>query len=639
MLFVFFFFFSSRRRHTRFDCDWSSDVCSSDLKVQDGRSSSLDVVDFEFVDRPVVSFLTAAFRIEERLVQDHGLPFDGEDFRAEGTPPPVLVDPKLRRREFLRDRDSFRRLGHGTLVTRRDARIEIVRDRNRQVREFLDDVRIEPVAVVQLEQRLDVEPLARGRQVRRDLPARRPPLLERLFVPRLFDLQELQDVSFVEEELRIILPDLVDHEGHRVAQAVRDVQILERTESPPDEEAREIALAAVRRDDAVSQEEDERSRVVAHGVEGFERRDLRNEFVDRNPDALRRLLSDLADVREGLDFQHAGYFRIFPEDAVVHAFGASRPLEVRERLAEDRLVRRRRGLRQPRQSLEAVSRVDDLGVHRDAMPVDLPVHHEDQGRRFGAAEDDLEARSAVAAPLPPRLLVADEGRVDAEPLRQEKMADLDRPVLEVDEFLREVERVVGHHLEHREMLARLPDVVDVQESHARLADRQRIRGRARLPADHPRLERIHARLAEEDVIAPARDDRGSFHPSVAVRLDEGEEVLAHRAVGELLLERRRADEVVFLARRLPAGLVDPERPEGGRTFRTCLAGESLFPKQLDLVFTLRHFRPPNERPRLKGSRRAFGIRIRIRCFPNIYRAVKYARSAELLEAIAWKSDR
>src|SRR2546430_10561182 len=27
------FFFSSRRRHTRFDCDWSSDVCSSDLIV------------------------------------------------------------------------------------------------------------------------------------------------------------------------------------------------------------------------------------------------------------------------------------------------------------------------------------------------------------------------------------------------------------------------------------------------------------------------------------------------------------------------------------------------------------------------------------------------------------------------------
>src|SRR5260370_28354286 len=30
-LFIVFFFFSSRRRHTRFKCDWSSDVCSSDL--------------------------------------------------------------------------------------------------------------------------------------------------------------------------------------------------------------------------------------------------------------------------------------------------------------------------------------------------------------------------------------------------------------------------------------------------------------------------------------------------------------------------------------------------------------------------------------------------------------------------------
>src|SRR5256886_8547218 len=31
VVFLGVFFFSSRRRHTRFDCDWSSDVCSSDL--------------------------------------------------------------------------------------------------------------------------------------------------------------------------------------------------------------------------------------------------------------------------------------------------------------------------------------------------------------------------------------------------------------------------------------------------------------------------------------------------------------------------------------------------------------------------------------------------------------------------------
>src|SRR3989454_11205283 len=29
---LFFFFFSSRRRHTRLQGDWSSDVCSSDLR-------------------------------------------------------------------------------------------------------------------------------------------------------------------------------------------------------------------------------------------------------------------------------------------------------------------------------------------------------------------------------------------------------------------------------------------------------------------------------------------------------------------------------------------------------------------------------------------------------------------------------
>src|SRR5437588_4117916 len=37
---VFFFFFSSRRRHTRSLCDWSSDVCSSDLEPGPLRTSS-----------------------------------------------------------------------------------------------------------------------------------------------------------------------------------------------------------------------------------------------------------------------------------------------------------------------------------------------------------------------------------------------------------------------------------------------------------------------------------------------------------------------------------------------------------------------------------------------------------------------
>src|SRR2546430_6028837 len=44
-IFFFFFFFSSRRRHTRFDCDWSSDVCSSDLlrsAVREARPRATD---------------------------------------------------------------------------------------------------------------------------------------------------------------------------------------------------------------------------------------------------------------------------------------------------------------------------------------------------------------------------------------------------------------------------------------------------------------------------------------------------------------------------------------------------------------------------------------------------------------------
>src|SRR5256886_17466599 len=38
---IVWFFFSSRRRHTRFDCDWSSDVCSSDLETQGGPGGHL----------------------------------------------------------------------------------------------------------------------------------------------------------------------------------------------------------------------------------------------------------------------------------------------------------------------------------------------------------------------------------------------------------------------------------------------------------------------------------------------------------------------------------------------------------------------------------------------------------------------
>src|SRR5882762_10639311 len=40
------FFFSSRRRHTRFKCDWSSDVCSSDLSVPLRGAEEAELVAF-----------------------------------------------------------------------------------------------------------------------------------------------------------------------------------------------------------------------------------------------------------------------------------------------------------------------------------------------------------------------------------------------------------------------------------------------------------------------------------------------------------------------------------------------------------------------------------------------------------------
>src|SRR6266853_2713385 len=56
-LYFFFFFFSSRRRHTRFDCDWSSDVCSSDLGAWEllaGRMGAPAFVLFMYVGRVIL---------------------------------------------------------------------------------------------------------------------------------------------------------------------------------------------------------------------------------------------------------------------------------------------------------------------------------------------------------------------------------------------------------------------------------------------------------------------------------------------------------------------------------------------------------------------------------------------------------
>src|SRR2546430_8228680 len=71
--FMFFFFFSSRRRHTRFDCDWSSDVCSSDLRGRVPRRLSGFVarwVPFGGVDPVAPAELGTAFDRSEAARAD-----------------------------------------------------------------------------------------------------------------------------------------------------------------------------------------------------------------------------------------------------------------------------------------------------------------------------------------------------------------------------------------------------------------------------------------------------------------------------------------------------------------------------------------------------------------------------------------
>src|SRR6185369_973256 len=65
-IYVLFFFFSSRRRHTRFKCDWSSDVCSSDLLC--GFSAAATVASFTAeTTNPTNKFATGTLVLSNKV--------------------------------------------------------------------------------------------------------------------------------------------------------------------------------------------------------------------------------------------------------------------------------------------------------------------------------------------------------------------------------------------------------------------------------------------------------------------------------------------------------------------------------------------------------------------------------------------
>src|SRR5699024_11776979 len=79
VLYYFFFFFSSRRRHTRSKRDWSSDVCSSDLRgffvflghdlTMNESVNADDRVAHDYLERiEIFKELADEYRSEERRV-------------------------------------------------------------------------------------------------------------------------------------------------------------------------------------------------------------------------------------------------------------------------------------------------------------------------------------------------------------------------------------------------------------------------------------------------------------------------------------------------------------------------------------------------------------------------------------------
>src|SRR2546430_15579865 len=99
---ISFFFFSSRRRHTRFDCDWSSDVCSSDLVFivpnvcNDAHDCPLRTAD-EWLKRNIDPLVqSATFQRDGLLI----IVFDEsrtDNLHGGGRIPCVIVSPKARR--------------------------------------------------------------------------------------------------------------------------------------------------------------------------------------------------------------------------------------------------------------------------------------------------------------------------------------------------------------------------------------------------------------------------------------------------------------------------------------------------------------------------------------------------------------
>src|SRR6267143_934192 len=134
---MYFFFFSSRRRHTRWNCDWSSDVCSSDLRVswivRQGFGEELLLLQWvsnrqgraELEVRAFGGLDAALSALAEDLRQVRGLLLLGELVaqRQQRSVAPVLLERRGRLRQaFRRPPEPVRRDGGDQGPVRRAGR-------------------------------------------------------------------------------------------------------------------------------------------------------------------------------------------------------------------------------------------------------------------------------------------------------------------------------------------------------------------------------------------------------------------------------------------------------------------------------------------------------------------------------------
>src|SRR5882762_8626305 len=112
-----FFFFSSRRRHTRFKCDWSSDVCSSDLLAfldavveSNLREDAVQVLDMHSGSETPTATLAdrRLASLSRRLIKLHA--------DLSGT---------LKNMEKLSERKIEQRADHGDRVQNREKAVEL----------------------------------------------------------------------------------------------------------------------------------------------------------------------------------------------------------------------------------------------------------------------------------------------------------------------------------------------------------------------------------------------------------------------------------------------------------------------------------------------------------------------------------